>query len=60
MKTIRSKNALPSPLRLVIYLALIAAFCLLNCLIMNVRIKGQALVEQEGRELPYMSYEDAR
>jgi hypothetical protein len=40
MKTTGSREAFPSPLRLVIYLALIAAFCALNCLTVDAKSKS--------------------
>jgi hypothetical protein len=39
MKTTSGKEAFPSPLRLIFYLALIAAFCALNCLTVDAKIK---------------------
>jgi hypothetical protein len=53
MKTKVSKEALPSPLRLVIYLALIAALCALNYLAMDSKIDPSALVGKAENEILY-------
>ena len=47
MKTTGGKEAFPSPLRLMFYLALIAAFCALNCLTVDAEIKPPQLGKAE-------------
>jgi hypothetical protein len=53
MKTTVSKEALPSPLRLLIYLALIAVFCALNYLAIDAKIDSSALVGKAENEVRY-------
>ena len=48
MKTTNSREAFPSPLRLVVYLVLIAAMCTLNCLTANASIKPPIETDKSG------------
>ena len=61
MKTTAKKEAFPSPLRLVIYLAVIAAFCVLNCLSLEAKIiTGDPVTKGEYEiittDLPVVQY----
>ncbi len=51
MKTTTRKEALPSPLRLIIYLALIAAICFLNCLSLEAKSRPGDTVAKGNFEI---------
>jgi len=51
MKTTRRKEVLPSPLRLIIYMALIAAICFLNCLILEAKSRSRDTVARGNFEI---------
>ena len=51
MKTTTRKEALPSPLRLIIYMALIAAICLLNCLSLEAKSRPGDTVAKGNFEI---------
>ena len=51
MKTTTRKEALPSPLRLIIYMALIAAICFLNCLSLEAKSRPGDTVAKGNFEI---------
>jgi len=51
MKTTTRKEALPSPLRLIIYMALIAAICFLNCLTLEAKSRTGDTVGKGNYEI---------
>jgi hypothetical protein len=51
MKTTTRKEALPSPLRLIIYMVLIAAICFLNCLSLEAKSRSGDTVAKGNFEI---------